>query len=111
MPYKEFKIEKQYYSIGEVAKMFKVNTSLIRFWEQEFDILQPRKTKTGNRLFTNKDVENLHVLYNLIKVKGFTLEGAKNQLSKKGDFEHQKVEIIHRLENLKTFLKEIKDNL
>ena len=111
MPYKEFKIEKQYYSIGEVAKMFDVNTSLIRFWEQEFDILQPRKTKTGNRLFTRKDVENLHVLYNLIKVKGFTLEGAKNQIAKKGDLEHRKVEVIQRLENIKTFLKEIKNNL
>ena len=71
---------KIYYSIGEVAKAFDVNASLIRFWEKEFDILQPKKNKKGNRLFTQKDLENLKTIYHLVKEKGYTLEGAKIEL-------------------------------
>jgi DNA-binding transcriptional MerR regulator len=80
MPYKEKEITKMYHSISEVADMFDVNTSLIRFWEKEFDILQPKKNRKGNRLFTNKDIENLHLIFHLVKERGFTLEGAKNKL-------------------------------
>lgn len=73
------KSAKLYYSIGEVSKMFDVNTSLIRFWEKEFSILKPKKNAKGNRLFTQKDVDNLHIIYNLVKERGFTLEGAKKK--------------------------------
>ena len=81
MPYKEPKIEKLFYSIGEVADMFKVNTSLIRFWEKEFDIIKPKKNKKGNRLFTKEDIENFHIIYHLVKERGMTLKGAKMKTS------------------------------
>lgn len=77
MPYKERKIEKVYYTIGEVAEMFDVNTSLIRFWEKEFDIIKPKKNKKGNRLFTKQDIDNLHIIYHLVKERGMTLKGGK----------------------------------
>ena len=80
MPYKEKPIEKLYYSIGEVAKTLKVNVSLIRFWEKEFDILKPKKNKKGNRMFRVVDFENLKLIFHLVKERGFTLEGAKNKL-------------------------------
>lgn len=80
MPYKEKEDDKLYYSIGEVAKMLDVNTSLIRFWEKEFDILKPHKNKKGNRLFTLKDLDNIKKIYELVKVKGLTLQGAKKAL-------------------------------
>lgn len=76
---------KIYYSIGEVAKTFNVSTSLIRFWEREFDVLRPKKNKKGNRLFTEKDVRYLHMIYNMVKVKGYTLQGAREAL--KNNFE------------------------
>ena len=80
MPYKEKPIEKLYYSIGEVADMFRVNVSLLRFWEKEFDILKPKKNKKGNRMFTTKDLDNLKIIYHLVKERGYTLEGAKKKL-------------------------------
>ena len=72
--------EKRYYSIGEVAKAFDVNASLIRFWEKEFDVLQPKKNAKGNRKFTPDDINNLKFIYHLVKERGFTLEGAKTHL-------------------------------
>lgn len=107
MPYKEKEIKKLYYSIGEVAEMFDVNTSLIRFWEKEFTVLKPKKNKKGNRLFTEKDLENLKLIYDLVKVKGFTLDGAKLQLRKKDEeFMPQEVaapsnDVVDRLEQIK----------
>ncbi len=80
MPYKETDTLKLYYTIGEVAEMFQVNASLIRFWEKEFDIIQPKKNKKGNRLFTQEDVDNFHVIYHLVREKGYTLQGAKDKL-------------------------------
>jgi DNA-binding transcriptional MerR regulator len=80
LPYREREITKLYYSIGEVAKIFEVNSSLIRFWESEFDILKPKKNKKGNRLFTQKDLAYLKIIYDLVKEKGHTLEGAKRAL-------------------------------
>ena len=76
----EKQLTKLYYTIGEVAEMFNVNTSLIRFWEKEFTIIQPKKNKKGNRLFTPKDILNFNKIYHLVKEQGFTLEGAKNAL-------------------------------
>ena len=83
MPYKEKETIKLFYSIGEVAKMFDVNASLIRFWEKEFEVIDPKKNKKGNRLFTQKDVDNFYIIYNLVKERGYTLEGAKQKI--KGD--------------------------
>ena len=75
MPYKETDTVKLYYTIGEVSEMFEVNTSLIRFWEKEFDIIKPKKNKKGNRLFTPEDIDNFKVIYNLVKEQGLTLDG------------------------------------
>lgn len=99
--------DKLYYSIGEVAKAFDVNTSLIRFWEKEFEIIQPKKNKKGNRLFTPKDIESFKTIYYLVKVKGHTLEGAKHALLKNPS-QLEEIDIITRLENLKTELLKIK---
>ncbi len=111
MPYKEKELEKLYFSIGEVADMFEVNTSLIRFWEKEFDVLQPKKNKKGNRLFTKQDVEHLKLIFHLVKERGYTLQGAKAKLKdNKGDLSDN-VEIVRRLEDVKAFLLEMKKSL
>src|SRR6187399_2701436 len=83
MPYKEKEIEKIYYTIGEVAEMFQVNTSHIRFWSNEFDVIKPSTNKKGNRLYTQSDIENFRKIYHLVKEKGFTLKGAKSELKDK----------------------------
>lgn len=80
MPYKEKEIEKLYYSIGEVASMFNVNTSHIRFWSKEFDVIRPATNKKGNRMYTQSDIENFRKIYHLVKEKGYTLKGAKSEL-------------------------------
>ncbi|MDD3875001.1 MAG: MerR family transcriptional regulator [Bacteroidales bacterium] len=111
MPYKERKVEKEYYAIGEVAEMFKVNTSLIRFWEKEFDVLKPHKNKKGNRLFTKKDIDNLFLIHHLVKEKGFTLQGAKDVLKTKKAETYDKAQLIFALNNIKDFLLEMKKQL
>jgi DNA-binding transcriptional MerR regulator len=103
--------DKVYFSISEVASIFKVNASLIRFWEKEFDILKPHKNKKGNRLFTKKDVENIRIIYHLVKEKGFTLQGAKEKLKTDTSSTNKKVEIVDTLNRLKTFLLEVKTEL
>lgn len=103
--------DKRYYKIGEVAKAFGVNTSLIRFWENEFDVLKPKKNKKGNRLFTPEDLKNLNMIYFLVKEKGFTLEGAKNKLKENPDEVYSKHKIINRLERIKNELIDIKNQL
>lgn len=110
-PYKEKEPEKLFYSIGEVAKMFKVNTSLIRFWEKEFDILKPKKNKKGNRLFTKQDLDNLHIIFHLVKERGFTLEGAKKKLKQNKEEVIQGTEIVKSLKRVKEFLLEMKEGL
>ena len=102
---------KLYYSIGEVAKMFHVNTSLIRFWEKEFDIIKPKKNKKGNRLFTKADVDNFHVIYHLAKERGYTLEGIKKKLKTNKEETIDNAEIIQSLKNMKRFLLNVKENL
>ncbi|MBN1598982.1 MAG: MerR family transcriptional regulator [Bacteroidales bacterium] len=111
MPYKEKRVEKLYYSIGEVASMFNVNTSLIRFWEKEFDIIKPKKNKKGNRFFTKQDINNLHLIYHLVKEKGMTLNGAKKKLKENKDDTTNNFEIIKSLTEIKNLLLEIKENL
>jgi len=102
---------KIYYSIGEVAKMFEVNASLIRFWEKEFDIIKPKKNKKGNRLFTKKDIDNFHVIFHLVKEKGFTLEGAKKKLKGSKDKTINNADIVQSLQKIKGFLLELKKEL
>jgi DNA-binding transcriptional MerR regulator len=103
--------DKLYYAIGEVAEMFKVNTSLIRFWEKEFDIIKPKKNKKGNRLFTKQDIDNFHLIFHLVKERGFTLEGAKNKLKSNKKETTDNFEIIQKLKNIKSFLLELKEEL
>lgn len=111
MPYKEPDIQKVYFSIGEVAEMFDVNTSLIRFWEKEFDILKPKKNKKGNRLFTQKDVANLRIIYHLVKERGYTLDGAKKKMKDNPHEAENTAEIVRRLKEIKSFLNELKERL
>lgn len=111
MPYKEQKVERLFYSIGEVADMFKVNTSLIRFWEKEFDIIKPHKNKKGNRLFTPKDVENFHLIFHLVKEKGMTLKGAQKKLKENHDDTVNNFEVVSKLKDIRELLVEIRDNI
>lgn len=111
MPYKNTPVEKLYYSIGEVAEMFDVNTSLIRFWEKEFDIIKPKKNKKGNRMFTKQDVDNFHIIFHLVKERGFTLEGAKQKLKDNKEDTVNNLEAIKSLNKIKAFLLEIKAEL
>jgi DNA-binding transcriptional MerR regulator len=111
MPYIEKPVEKLYYSIGEVAKMFNVNTSLIRFWEKEFDIIKPKKNKKGNRFFTKQDIDNFHLIYHMVKEKGMTLNGAKKKLKENKEDTSNNFEVIKSLNQIKSLLLEIKDNL
>ncbi len=103
--------EKRYYGIGEVANAFGVNTSLIRFWEKEFDVLKPKKNAKGNRKFTPEDIKNLQFIYHLVKERGFTLEGAKTHLKEEKKESLENFEIIHKLENIKSQLIKIKNEL
>ncbi len=103
--------EKRYFKIGEVAKAFDVNASLLRFWENEFDVIRPKKNAKGNRLFTQEDIKNLQLIYHLVKEKGFTLEGAKNKLKEKPEEIASNHEIIIRLDKIKKELLQIKNQL
>ncbi len=103
--------EKRYYSIGEVADAFNVNTSLIRFWEKEFEQLKPKKNAKGNRKFTPEDIKNLELIFHLVKERGFTLEGAKIHLKENQKPTLDKFEIIRKLEGIKAELLKIKDQL
>jgi len=102
---------KRYYAIGEVAKAFNVNPSLIRFWEKEFQVLQPKKNAKGNRKFTPEDIKNLKFIYHLVKERGFTLEGAKIHLKEEKRKSLSNFEIITKLENLKNQLIKLKNQL
>ena len=105
------KIEKVYYSIGEVAELFEVNQSLVRYWEKEFDILKPQKNKKGNRLFTKQDINNLRIIYHLVKERGYTLTGAKEKLKQNREDVEKSVEIIDSLQKIRSYLMEIKEEL
>jgi DNA-binding transcriptional MerR regulator len=111
MPYKEKKVEKLYYTIGEVAEMFNVNTSLIRFWEKDFDIIKPKKNKKGNRLFTKEDIDNFHIIYHLVKERGMTLKGVKKKLRENKDDAINNFEVIKSLNDIKRMLLEIKEEM
>ena len=99
MPYKEKVIEKKYFSIGEVAETLGVATSLIRFWESEFDIIKPKKNRKGNRQFTKEDIKNVKLIYHLVKEKGYTLQGARDFISNGVDEASGKIELISNYKN------------
>jgi DNA-binding transcriptional MerR regulator len=111
LPYKETEQIKLYYTIGEVAQLFNVNASLIRFWEKEFDVLNPKKNKKGNRLFTQEDVENLRIIYHLVKERGFTLQGAKSKLKENKTDVVNNTELYDSLTRVRSFLVELKEQL
>ena len=108
---KSFELTKVYYSIGEVAAMFDVNNSLIRFWEKEFDVIKPKKNAKGNRKFTPEDIKNLELIYHLVKERGFTLEGAKTHLKEEKQKTLSNFDIVRKLEKIKTSLINIKNQL
>ena len=111
MAYKEKEIEKIYYSIGEVAEQFNVAPSLIRFWESEFELIQPKKNRKGNRQFTKEDIENVRTIYHLVKQKGFTLQGAKEMLRNDTQVVKDKMEIYDSLKKIRQFLVEVREKL
>ncbi len=110
MPYKEKEIEKKYYTIGEVADELGVATSLIRFWEGEFDNIKPKKNRKGNRQFTKDDLQNVKLIYHLVKEKGYTLQGARDFISNGGEVSG-KAEMIESLKQVRSFLVQIKKEL
>lgn len=110
-PYKEKETLRLFYSIGEVAKMFHVNASLIRFWEKEFDVIKPRKNKKGNRLFTQEDVDNLKTIYHLVKEKGYTLQGAKDKLKENRQAHRSSADVVDSLKKVREFLVLLKSEL
>jgi len=111
LPFKEKVIEKKYYSIGEVADIFKVATSLIRFWEGEFDLIKPKKNRKGNRQFTTSDIDDIRLIYHLVKEKGYTLNGARELLKNGSQAAKDKMDLLDSLRNVRTFLTELKNQL
>ena len=111
MAYKEKEIEKIYYSIGEVAEQLNVAPSLIRFWESEFELIQPKKNRKGNRQFTKEDIDHVRTIYHLVKQKGFTLQGAKEMLKNDTQAVRDKMEIYESLKKIRQFLVEVRDKL
>jgi len=97
--------------MGEVTSLFQVNASQIRFYEKEFDILQPKKNRKGNRLFTPEDVDNLKIIFSLVKDKGYTLQGAKDYLKANRQEAQENQRIVASLQKLKSFLLEVRDGL
>lgn len=101
-------LTKRYYTIGEVAEMFNVSKSLVRFWEQEFDYLRPYKSSKGERRFTQENVKQFEQIYLLVKEKGYTLAGAKRMLKEQKDFLKEKEHVLKTLRQLKGFLEDLK---
>jgi len=103
--------EKLFYKISEVAEIFDLNISAVRFWEKEFDILKPKKNKKGNRLFTPKDIENIKIIHYLLKERGYTVEGAKKKLKENKLDTIDNVQIIGHLKEIRKFLSKLKEEL
>ena len=104
-------LDKLYYTIGEVAGMFDVSRSLLRYWENEFSFLTPRKNRKGDRLFTKENIQQIQIIYNLVKVRGFTLEGAKQELKKEKTTLTEQITIVDRLKTIQSRLKDLDDKL
>lgn len=111
MPYREKKVEKLFYQIGEVSEMFSEPVSTIRFWEKEFDILKPKKNNKGNRLFMQEDIKNLKLIHHLLRERGMTLDGAKKYVKNNRDDADYRLEIADTLRNIRAMLVEIRDEI
>ena len=111
MPYKERPIEKKYYTIGDVAKMFTVATSLIRFWEEEFEIIQPQKNKKGHRVYTKADVDSIKLIYHLVKEQGYKIKAAKEIINNQKEKAQDRLEMIESLQKVREFLVSLQNNL
>lgn len=111
MELQEEQSEKLFYTIGEVARKFRVNPSLIRFWEKEFEVIRPRKNKKGNRLFTKEDMDTFHTIYHLVKERGHTLEGARKKLRESKGKTFQHADLVRSLNKVRDFMMELKKNL
>ncbi len=111
VPYREKEIEKKYFTIGEVADQLKVATSLIRFWESEFDIIKPKKNRKGNRQFTKEDIKNVKLIYHLVKEKGYTLQGARDFIKNDVQAASDKIELIESLKRVRQFLIKMKEDI
>ncbi len=111
MPYKEKPIEKKYFTIGEVAKELGVATSLIRFWETQFDFIRPKKNAKGNRKYTQDDLKKLKLVYHLVKEKGYTLQGAQEHIKQSKDSIGDKADVVESLKRIREFLIEMKNSL
>jgi DNA-binding transcriptional MerR regulator len=111
MPYKEKTIEKLYYSIGEVSRMLDVPVSTVRFWENEFDILKPMKSKKGNRMFTATDLKNLMIIHRMLKEERMTIAGVKKKLTGRWEEVEYKHEINESLQRIRSLLMELRDNI
>jgi len=103
--------ERLFYKISEVAEMFDVNISAVRFWEKEFDILKPKKNKKGNRLFTSKDINNMRIIYHLLKDRGFTIEGAKKKIKENKTDTINNIEIVNHLKDIRGFLVKLREQI
>jgi len=103
--------DRLYYTIGEVAEMFAVNASLIRFWEKEFDAIRPTKNKKGNRLFTATDIKTFKTIHNLVKERGFTLEGARQHMREKKKMPDNNAGVIEKLKAIRQAMVELKSKL
>ncbi|HRH60293.1 MAG TPA: MerR family transcriptional regulator [Chitinophagaceae bacterium] len=111
IPADEALYKKQYYPIREVAQWFHVNTSLLRYWSNEFDILQPRTTRKGDRLFRPEDIKNLQLIYHLLRQRKYSIEGAKKFLSENKGKADKEMQILHSLTKIRAFLLELRANL
>ncbi len=111
MPYREKKVEKLYYQIGEVSVMFSEPVSTIRFWEKEFDILRPKKNNKGNRLFKEEDIKNLRLIHHLLRDRGMTIEGAKKYMKNNREETDYRLEIADKLRSIRAMLIEIRDEI
>jgi len=111
VPYKRPQIEKVFYTIGEVAEMFSVNTSLIRFWEREFETLKPQKNKKGNRLFTKDDIEQVKLIFHLVKERGMTINGARQKLKNNKEETVQNHDLVERLLTIRQMLTDLKEEM
>jgi DNA-binding transcriptional MerR regulator len=111
MAWKEKEIEKLYYTIGEVAAMMDVNTSLLRYWEKEFDLISPKKNTKGDRFFTKEDIEKVKLIHHLVREKGYTLDGAKSRLKTDMELTQKKFKLLEKLKKIKGFLEELKEQV
>ena len=111
MPYKDKPILKKYYNIGEVASMFNVATSLLRFWEKEFDEVNPKKNRNGKRQYTQKDIDCLKLIFHLVKEKGYTLAGAREMMRTDNNHSKQKIDVIGSLEDVRNFLVDLRSKI